>query len=160
MSEKVITFNHISIHLLEDDKNELISYYKTYHKKSWCYHKAFKRYKREKFLLDTSSVLFAGGGVISSAVTSGIGLVGITGVAIILQMIKKHKKLEEKIDMCKYAYQTYQHLMGQIKYYLRTGEFSRDFLINNMQQLDDIIIDLARVVKKFEEKYDQKFGQS
>ena len=105
--KKVISFNHISDKLTEEEKEELISYYKTYHKKSWTYQMAYKNFRKKKFVLDTSSVLFAGGGIISSAATSGIALIAISGVVLILQMLKKHKNLEEKIDMCKYAYQTY-----------------------------------------------------
>ena len=158
MIERIISFNHISNKLSEEEKEELISYYKTYHKKSWTYHMAYKNLRKKKFILDTSSILFAGGGIISSAATSGIALIAISGVALILQMLKKHKNLEEKIDMCKYAYQTYQHLMGQIKTYLRTGEFLRNELILNMHQLDNIIIDITPSVKKWEKKYDEIYS--
>ena len=48
--------------------------------------------------------------------------------------------------------------MGQIKTYLRTGDFLRNELIFNMHQLDNIIIDLTPSVKKWEKKYDEIYS--
>lgn len=45
--KKMIDFNHISDKLSEDQIKELHAYYHVYHKKQWCYTKAYKRLKKK-----------------------------------------------------------------------------------------------------------------
>ena len=50
-SSNIFDFNHISKDLPEEIKQTLKEFYKFYHKKWWCYNKAFKRYKKKSLSL-------------------------------------------------------------------------------------------------------------
>lgn len=77
-------WNHISKHLSEEQIVELKSYYKLYHRKAFAFKLAYKHYKRCKILDHGLSILFGSGGIISSAVTSGMSLIAISSVAIFI----------------------------------------------------------------------------
>ena len=70
----------------------------------------------------------------------------------------KHKSLDKKIYECQYAFQTYGHLMNEIKDILRSGQFDKDKLYIKMQLTDDFIIDNTPLVDKYNKKYDTIFN--
>lgn len=66
------------------------------------------------------------GGLASAiASTSGISLAAISSVALLIQGYIKHKNLDMNIKSCQNTYQSYTHLLNEIKNSLRTGHFSR-----------------------------------
>ena len=71
----IFDWNHISDRLSEDEKAELKSYYKVYHRKCWAFKKALKRYKLLRYLGNTVSLLSASGGVATAIADGGISLV-------------------------------------------------------------------------------------
>ena len=78
MPKNIFNWNHISEKLNENQIEELKEYYQTYHRKCWAFKQAAKRFKKWKFLGDTSSVVFAAGGVALAIATSGISLIAIS----------------------------------------------------------------------------------
>ena len=85
-----LNWNHISKNLSKEEIIELKSYYKLYHRKAFAFKLAYKQYKRCKILGHGLSILFASGGIISSAVTSGLSLIAISSVAIFIQGCLEH----------------------------------------------------------------------
>ena len=111
----IFDWNHISDRLSEDEKSELKSYYKVYHRKCWAFKRALKRYKYLRYFGNTVSLLTASGGIATAIATGGISLVAISTVALLVKGYMEHQNLDIKIQTCTYAYQSYGHLLIMIK---------------------------------------------
>ena len=153
----IFDWNHISDRLSEDEKAELKSYYKVYHRKCWAFKRALKRYKLLRYLGNTISLLTASGGIATAIATGGISLVAISTVAILVKGYMEHQNLDIKIQSCTYAYQSYQHLLIMIKNVMRS-EVNKESLINSMANIDNFVTDNSPVVDKFFKKYDEKYS--
>ena len=95
----------------------------------------------------TYILLIATGGVL------GI-LAALPGIAI--ETLMDYKNVHNNIITCKYAFQSYQHLMIQIKTALRLGRYDREHLVNCINNVDNYIIDTCPLVDKFKKKYQKK----
>ena len=155
--KSIFRWNHISDDLDVDIINELKSYYRTYHKKCWAYKKAFKHYKRLKFIGNSISILTASGGIAGAVATGGISLIAISTTALLIKGYMEHKSLDLKIQNCLYAFQSYGHLLIKIKEAMRTGDFDRKSLVDNMTKIDNYVTDNSPIVDKFLRKYNEKF---
>lgn len=155
--KSIFNWNHISGELTEEQIKELKSYYHTYHKKCWAYKQALKRFRKQKLLGNSLSIIFASGGLASSIATGGISLVAISTAALLIQGWMSHKKLDLKIEKCTYAYQSYQHLLNEIKDMMRSGNFNSSHIYNTMKNIDDYVTDNSPIVDKYLIKYDEKF---
>ena len=113
--KRIFNWNHISDELTEEQVEELKSYYHSCHKKCWAYKEALKTFKKWRLLGNSLSILFASGGIASSIATGGISLIGISTVSLLIHIWMQHKNFDLKIQNCTYAYQSYQHLLNQIK---------------------------------------------
>ena len=154
---KIFNWNHISDDLTEDQINELKNYYTSYHRKCWAYKQAMKRFKKWKLLGNSLSIVFASGGLASSVATGGVSLVAISTAAFLIQGWIKHKDLNLKIQNCTYAYQSYQHLLNDIREMMRSGDFQPSYLYNKMSNIDDYVTDNSPIVDKYLSRYDNKF---
>ena len=92
-----------------------------------------------------------------SIASGGISLIAISTVALLIQIWMKHKDLDLKIQNCTYAYQSYQHLLNEIKDVMRSGEFNPHHIYNTMKNIDDYVTDNSPVVDKYLVEYDKKF---
>ena len=153
----IFNWNHISDNLTEDQIDELKGYYASYHRKSWAYKKAMKNLKRTRFVGNSTSVIFGTGGIVAAVATSGISLVAISTASILIQGWMKHKDFDLKIKQCEYAFQTYQHLLNEIRLMMRSGNCDLTTLRINLNNTDDFIVDNTPIVDKYLEKYDKKF---
>ena len=94
------------------------------------------------------SIIFASGGFASSIATGGISLIAVSTAALIIQSWMKHKNLDLKIQNCTYAYQSYQHLLNEIKNMIRSGNFNSSHIDNTMKNLDDYVTDNSPIVSQ------------
>ena len=154
----IFDWNHISDRLSEDERDELKSYYKVYHRKCWAFKKASKRYKLLRYLGNTVSLLSASGGIATVIATGGISLIAISTEALLVKGYMEHQNLDIKIQTCTYAYQSYQHLLILIKNVMRSGAFDKESLITSMANIDNFVTDNSPVVDKFFKQYDAKFS--
>lgn len=69
----------------------------------------------------------------------------------------EHQSLDLKIQNCMYAFQSYDHLLIQIKEAMRNGDFNRKSLVDTMTNIDNYVTDNSPIVDKFLRKYNQKF---
>ena len=159
MKNKIFDWNYISDKLPEDKITELKKYYLTYHRKCWLYKYALKRLKYWKLLGNSLSVIFASGGIASSVATGGVSLVAISTAALLIQGWMKHKNLDQKIQNCIYAYQSYEHLLSDIRTMLRRGEIDHSFLFNKMCNIDDYVTDNGPIVDKYLTQYNKDFQE-
>ena len=113
----IFDWNHISDKLSEDEREELKSYHKVYHRKCWAFKRPLKRYKYLRYFENTVSLLTASGGIATVIATGGISLVAISTVALLVKSYMEHQNLDIKIQTCTYAYQSYGHLLIMIKKY-------------------------------------------
>ena len=155
--KSIFKWNHISEDLDDDIITELKAYYKTYHKKSWAYKRAMKRFKKMKLAGDIASILFASGGIAATAATGGIALIGVTGVSLVIQAWISHQALDLKIHNCLYAHQSYNHILIRIREAMRLGNFNRDELVNHMTNVDSYVTDNSPPVDKFLKKWEETF---
>ena len=161
MSEKrmsIFNWNHVSKELEEDEVEELKSYYKTYHKKFWAYKQAHKRFRRMKFAGNILTIVFATGGIASTAATGGIALIAISGVSVFIKAWMDYQGFDLKIHNCVYAYQSYGHILTMIKEAMRSGHFDRNNLIATMTNVDNYVIDNTPSVDKYFKKYNKTFA--
>ena len=153
----IFKWNHISDELTEEQVEELKSYYQSYHKKCWAFKQALKSFKKWRLLGNSLSIVFASGGFASSIATGGISLVAISTAALLIQGWMKHKDLDLKIQNCTYAYQSYQHLLNEIKDMMRSGHFNSSHIYITIKNIDDYVTDTSPIVDKYLIKYDEKF---
>ena len=116
---KIFNWNHISDKLSEYQIEELKGYYASYHRKCWAYKQAMKHLKRMRFAGNSLSVIFGTTGIVAAVATSGVSLVAISTASILIQGWMKHKDFDLKIKQCEYAFQTYQHLLNEIRIMMR-----------------------------------------
>ena len=154
----IFDWNHISTGLNEEEREELKSYYKVYHRKFWAFKRALKRYKLLRYLGNTVSLLSSSGEIATAFATGGISLVAISTLALLVKEYTEHQNLDIKIQTCTYAYQSYQHLLIMIKNLMRSAAFDKESLINSMANIDNFVTDNSPVVDKFFKQYDAKFS--
>ena len=154
--KKIFDWNHISDKLTEDQVDELKSYYKAYHKKCWAYKQAVKRYKKFKLAGNSISILTGAGGIVSAIVSGGISLIAISTAAVLIKSYMDFQSLDLKIQNCTYAYQSYQHILIDLKDMLRSGDFQPS-IHTEMKNVDDFVTDACPSVDKFLLKYNKKF---
>ena len=155
--KRIFNWNHISDELTEEQVEELKSYYHSYHKKCWAHKEALKTFKKWRLLGNSLSILFASGGIASSIATGSISFIGISTVSLLIHIWMQHKDFDLKIQNCTYAYQSYQHLLNQIKDIMRSGKFDSPNIYNTMKNIDDYVTDNSPIIDKYLKKYDEKF---
>ena len=69
----------------------------------------------------------------------------------------EHQNLDLKIQNCLYAFQSYGHLLIQIKEAMRNGDFNRKSLVYTMTNIDNYVNDNSPIVDKYLGRYDEKF---
>jgi len=155
--KRIFSWNHISDELTEEQIKELKAHYHTYHRKCWAYKQAPKRLKKLNLLGNSLSIIFVSGGFASSIATVGIGLITISTAALLIQAWMKRKELDLKIQNCICAYQSYQHLLNDIKNMMTSGNFNSSHIYNTVKNIDDNVTDNSPVVDKYLSRYDEKF---
>ena len=153
----IFEFNRIDNSLSESDIETLKEFYKHYHKKYWCFKKAYKRYKR----LDESITISGAELVIIGSITGGITLnpiiLGIiNGAGVLVASIGKVQNYKKKMEMSRIAYTTYDKVLVEVRSALRGDEFNKQDFIESMKIMDEIIIDQTPLADRFVKKYKMK----
>ena len=71
-----------------------------------------------------TSGAIAGGGIASVIVSGSVLTIISLGTSLLIEILLDYKNVNENMNNCKYAYQSYQHLMIRIKTALRLGQFN------------------------------------
>ena len=156
--KSMYNFNHISVKLSKEEIQYLRDLYSNYHKKYWCYKVKYKKLKKIKLCLNMSSLSLICIGTIVGGITANPIILGsITGSGVLLQGYIQNSNLNNKVDMCKFAYQCYEKVLIQLRSFLRGLEYNDTVFVSDLQLLDQIITDLCPTVSKLSDKYDKKF---
>lgn len=151
-------WNHIDKKLSEAEVKTLKDLYAYYHKKTWCYKKGYRHFKLVNATLNLASISLTSIGTIAGAVTLNPIILGcITGSGVVLQGFIRMRKYGKKIEMCKFAFTSYQKILNKIRSYLRGESFNIDNLVLELQFLDDQVTDLCPLVDKYNKKYYTKY---
>ena len=161
MARKICDFNHISTELNREQIDELMGYYKAAHLKWFLYKKAHKYYKLIKYAARINiryncrrryrfcyPFRFCFDYYISWC------------VSLLIESVLDYKNVNENMNNCKYAYQSYQHLMIRIKTALRLGLYNSENLVNSIANLDNFCVDICPLVDKHKKDYYKKYSDS
>ena len=77
--------------------------------------------------------------------------------SIVIKGYMEHKNYNMKIEQSKYAFQSYDHLLVEIKDILRSGNFNESSLIHIMSGLDNYIIDNSPLIENVLKDYNERF---
>ena len=157
MARKICDFSHISPELNSEQVDELIGYYKTTHQKLFLYKKAHKHYKLIKYASRLTSGAIAGDGIASVIVSGSVVTIISLGASLLIEILLDYKNINENMNNCKYAYQSCQHLMIQIKTVLRLGQYNIQNLVNSISNLDNFFVDICPLVDKYKKDYYKKY---
>ena len=152
----VFEFNHIDKLLSEEEIETLKEFYKYYHKKFWCYKKAFKHFKIIDETLTISGILLVITGTITGGLTLNPIILGvINGFGILLTNVGKMKNYKKKLELLKIAlkFTTYEKVLVELRSALRGDEFDKDRFIDKMKIIDEMIIDQTPLADKYGKKY-------
>ena len=148
----IFAFNHISKDLPEEVEQTLKEFYKFYHKKWWCYERAFRRYKMKSLSLS----LLSAGSIISGATAGGVTLnpiiLGVlTTIGVIAKVLSNFKKYDKKVESTKYAVTTYKKVLDELRMYLRGGKemYNHEDFVKSMKIIDDTIVDNCPEVEAY-----------
>ena len=155
-----MNFNHISDQLNPEEVNELKALYRTYHRLYKCYEMKYKMLKRLKLSLEMSSIFLTVSGVIIGSVTlNPIILSSISGSGVLIQGFLTKSDINKRVNMCRFAYTSYQKILVQLKSYLRGIEYNEIELLSDIKIIDDIIVSECNSIDRYHEKYNNKFTE-
>ena len=158
--KNIFNWNHVSEKLTEDQISQLKALYKFYHKKYWLAKMTFKYYKKAELTCNIGSVLLVVTGTVVGGVTLNPIVLGtISGTGILLKTFSEAKNCKRKIEMCKFAYTSYEKVLIDLRSFMRGLEYNDKEFLDYVKVLDDIIIDMCPLTDKFEKKYNKVFIQ-
>ena len=153
--ENIFHFNHIDKSKTKEDIQEIKEYYRF---KYWIYQKAYKYFKKLNLLLNMSSTGLIVIGTVAGGLTANPAIIGsITGVGLALKTYSETKDYKKKIEMTRFSYTTYDNVLVGLRTSLRGGTFDKGGFPREMTVLDEIIVDFALLVTRFEKQYAKKF---
>ena len=114
--------HHSTTILDAESLNRLDGLYLFYHKQWWCKRQMFYRFKKcNAFFNGMALVIMAASVVIGSVWKDSFVVVGLTSSATLLKGWNDFKKYSFKMDMCKFAYTTYEKTLIELRNYVRAG---------------------------------------
>ena len=158
--KSIFYWNHVSEKLTDDQISELKALYKFYHKKYWLFKMTYKYFKTAELACNIGSALLVVTGTVVGGVTlNPIPLGVISGTGILLKTYSEAKNYKRKIEMCKFAYTSYEKVLTDLRSFMRGLEYNNKEFLDYVKVLDDIIIDMCPLTDKFEKKYNKVFIQ-
>ena len=155
----IFEFNHIDKSLSELDVETLKEFYKHYHKKYWCFKKAYKSYNFLDNTFTISGLCLVAIGTISGVITLNPVLLGVVNAAgVIIAGVGKRNNYKRKIEMTRIAYTTYEKVLVELRAALRGDYWDKKEFVDRMKLIDEIIIDQTPVADKFSNRYNKKFN--
>ena len=120
----------------------------------------FKYFKKAELACNIGSVVLVIIGTTVGSVTLNSAILGsITGAGVLLKTVVEYKNLKRKIEMCKFAYTTYDKVLTDLRSYMRGMEYDKEKLLDYLKVIDDIIIDMAPLTDKYDKRYNKVFIQ-
>ena len=154
----IFEFNHIDPSLSKEDVKTIKDFYKYYHKKFWCFKKAYRSFKFLDNFFSISSMVLVAVGTITGGITLNPIIIGIiNGAGIIIAGIGKKNNYNRKIEMTQIAFTTYEKVLVELRSALRGDDWNKEEFIDSMKLIDEMIIDQTPEADRFVIKYEEKF---
>lgn len=131
-----------------------------YHKQWWCHRQMFYHFKWCHGLLNALALLIVAAGiVVGSVLENSIVIACLSAAGTVIKGWNDFKKFSFKVDMCRFAYTTYDKTLIELRTYARGLPVDElDGLLIKMQTLDDTITEFAPSVSdKCSRNYDKRF---
>ena len=131
-----------------------------YHRQGWYRRQMFYHFKRcYGFLNGVALLVVAMSMVVGAVWEDSFVMIGLTAYGTVIKGRNEFKNFSMKMDMCRFAYATYEKTLIELRTYVRglpMEEFD-GFLIK-MQTIDDTITDLTPPTSNnLVKEYDRKF---
>ena len=121
----IFNWNHISNKLSNEQLSKLKALYQFYHKKYWLFKMTFKYFKKAELACNIGSVaLVVAGTVVGGVTLNPIALGTISGVGLLLKTLSEFKNYKKKIEMCKFAYTSYEKVLIDLWSFMRGLEYN------------------------------------
>lgn len=155
----VFSFNHIDTSIPEATLLVIKTFFRFYHRRWWCYRKTYRKRKRINLLCKLGSSSLIAAGTISGGVTLNPVVLGvIAGAGLLLKTYTEIKSFERKIEMCKYAYTTYEKVLSNLRSCLRGKPFDKEVFISEVKLIDETVTDLCPSIEScIEKQYEVRF---
>jgi len=143
-SKAIFNFNHIDNNLTETEISKLKALYKYYDKRYWLFKMTYKYFRKMELACKIGSVgLIATGTIVGAATLNPIVLGTISGAGLILSAFTEAKNYKRKIEMCKFAYTSYEEILTDIRSFLRGLEFDDERFLDYIKVVEEIITDMC-----------------
>ena len=120
----------------------------------------FKYFKKAELACNIGSVaLVVAGTAVGGVTLNPIALGTISGVGLLLKTLSEFKNYKKKIEMCKFAYTSYEKVLIDLRSFMRGLEYNNKKFLDYVKVLDNIIIDMCPLSDKLEKKYNKMFIQ-
>ena len=150
----IFNFNHINKNKTKEEIQEIKELYKYCHYRYWCYHKAYKYFRKLNLPIDMSSTCLIAIGAVAGGLTLNPAVLrSISDACLALKTFSETKDYKRKIEMSRFAYTTYQKVLLDLRTALRGGSFNKNDFLKELNILDDTITDFCPLVTKFEKQY-------
>ena len=128
MKHNIISFNHISEKLTNEEIEKYKKLYEHYQRLFTCYRWKYKSIKKIKLALEMTSLSLTTLGTIVGAVTVNPIILGsIAGPGILIQAYLTKADMSNKVNQCKFAYTTYQKTLTELRSYLRGAPYDERY---------------------------------
>ena len=133
--------------------------YAFYHQHWWCRRQMFTYFKKCNAILNCLALMtMAVSIVVGSVWKQGYAAVGLTAFATFVKGWNDFKKYAFKMDMCKFAYTTYEKSLSELRNYALGGIDDLSEFLTKMQTLDEVIVDFTPpTYDRYEQDYYSKF---
>ena len=111
----------------------------------------YKYFKKAELACNIGSVFFVVTGTVVGGVTLNPIVLGtVSGVGVLLKTYSEAKNYKRKIEMCKFAYTTYEKILIDLRSFMRGLNYDEKEFLNYVKFLDEIIIDICPLTGKLE----------
>ena len=132
-----------------------------YHKQWWCRLQMFYRFKKLNALFNGVALLImAVSMVVGSVWKESLTMVGLTALATLVKGWSDFKKYSFKMDMCRFAYTTYEKTLIELRNHAQAGvdEHQMNSFLIKMQTIDDTVTDITPPTREsYIRDYTKKF---
>ena len=155
----VFSFNHIDTSIDDATLSMIKKFFRFYHRRWWTYRKTYRYHKRTSLSCKLVSSFVIAAGTIAGGITMNPIILGIiAGAGLLCKAFTDYKHFERKIEMCKYAYTTYEKVLSDLRSCLRGKPFDHENFITDIKLIDQSVTDLCPSIESHVEKqYEVRF---
>ena len=114
-----------------------------YHKHWWCRLQIYLYFKRCHTFCNVVTLLILVSMIVARAWKDTFVMVALTAAATFVKGWSDFKKYPHKMDMCRFAYTTYEKTLIELRKDARVQDFDINTFLIKMQTLDELVTDFA-----------------